>query len=79
LPPRVCTLTGAALAQVGEFAFVLLYAQNGTGLISEQLLTNITAAIILSMLITPFLLVLAPHVAGRISKLDWLTQRSGSS
>ena len=74
LPLRVCILTGAALSQVGEFAFVLLHASKGTGLLEGRHTTIMTAAIIISMLITPFLLVVAPHVAGSVSKMDWLSR-----
>ena len=74
LPLRVGILTAAALAQVGEFSFVLLLAAKGTGLLEESLATNLTVAIILSMLATPFWLALGPHVAAGLGRLNPLTR-----
>ncbi len=74
LPPRVGILTGAALSQVGEFSFVLLLAAGGTGLLDAPLQNNLTVAIILSMLATPFGLALGPHLAGGLSKFSPLTR-----
>jgi len=75
LPLRVSVLTAAALCQVGEFSFLLLRGGREVGLISEQLLDALLVAVILSMLVTPFLLHLGPRLAagvGRITPLDRL-------
>jgi CPA2 family monovalent cation:H+ antiporter-2 len=74
LPLRMGALTAAALAQVGEFSFVLLQAANGTGLIEEPLAGNLTVAIILSMLATPFAIVMGPHLAAGLGRLNPLTR-----
>ncbi|MCP4545203.1 MAG: hypothetical protein GY835_01905 [bacterium] len=74
LPLRVGILTATALSQVGEFSFVLLYAASGTGLLTEPFQGNLTVAIILSMLATPFGLALGPHLAGGLGKLNPLTR-----
>jgi CPA2 family monovalent cation:H+ antiporter-2 len=74
LPLRVGVLTAAALAQVGEFSFVLLQATNGTGLLEEPLRGNLTVAIILSMLATPFGLALGPRLASGLGRLNPLTR-----
>jgi CPA2 family monovalent cation:H+ antiporter-2 len=74
LPARVGILTAASLAQVGEFSFVLLLAANGTGLLEEPMATSLTVAIILSMLATPFVLALGPHVASGLGRLNPLTR-----
>jgi CPA2 family monovalent cation:H+ antiporter-2 len=74
LPLRVAILTAAALAQVGEFSFVLLQAANGTGLLEQPLMGNLTVAIILSMLATPFALAVGPHLASGLGKLNPLTR-----
>jgi CPA2 family monovalent cation:H+ antiporter-2 len=74
LPLRVGVLTAASLAQVGEFSFVLLLAAGGTGLLEEPLQSHLTAAIILSMLATPFGLALGPHLAAGLGKLSPLTR-----
>jgi len=72
LPLRVCVLTGAALAQVGEFSFVLLRAADGTGLVPEPLGTQLLVAIILSMAITPILLLAGPHLAAGAARMPLL-------
>jgi len=71
---RVRVLTAASLSQVGEFSFVLLVAAGGTGLLEQPLQGNLTVAIILSMLATPFALALGPHLAGGLGKLSPLTR-----
>jgi Kef-type K+ transport system membrane component KefB len=76
LPLRVGVLTAVSLSQVGEFSFVILLAAGGTSLLEEPFQSNLTVAIILSMLATPFGLVLGPHLAGGLGKLttwqvDW--------
>jgi CPA2 family monovalent cation:H+ antiporter-2 len=73
LPLRVSVLTAVALCQVGEFSFILLRSGRDVGLISEQLLDTLLVAVILSMLVTPFLLHLGPRLAagvGRITRLN---------
>jgi CPA2 family monovalent cation:H+ antiporter-2 len=74
LPLRVCILTGAALAQVGEFSFVLLRTAGGYELLPEPFAGNLLVAIILSMLITPFALALGPHLASGADRMGWLTR-----
>ena len=74
LPSRVGVLTAASLSQVGEFSFVLLLAAGKTGLLEESFESNLTVAIILSMLATPFGLALGPHLAGGLGKLNLLTR-----
>jgi CPA2 family monovalent cation:H+ antiporter-2 len=74
LPLRVCVLTAAALCQVGEFSFVLINAARGTPLVAQPLSGNLTVAVILSMLITPFALRLGPRLAAGAGKMSWLTR-----
>ena len=74
LPSRVGVMTAASLSQVGEFSFVLLLAASGTGLLEEPLRSNLTVAIILSMLATPFGLAMGPRLAGGLGKLSPLTR-----
>ncbi|MBI2881114.1 MAG: cation:proton antiporter [Candidatus Tectomicrobia bacterium] len=73
LPLRVCVLAAAALAQVGEFSFVLARAAGGTGLLAGWLESNLFAAVILSMLVSPLGLALGPHLAAGIGKIRMLT------
>jgi CPA2 family monovalent cation:H+ antiporter-2 len=74
LPLRVCVLTGAALAQVGEFSFVLFRAAGDFNLVEASLAGDLTVAVILSMLVTPFTLSLGPRLAAGASHLPWLTR-----
>lgn len=74
LPLRVGVLTAAALAQVGEFSFVLVQAASGAGLLQGPLAGNLTVAIILSMLASPFALAMGPHLAAGLGRLNPLTR-----
>lgn len=72
LPLRVCVLTGAALAQVGEFSFVLLKAADETGLVPPDLANPLLVSIILSMAVTPVFLAMGPHIAAGASRVPLL-------
>ncbi|HSG99584.1 MAG TPA: cation:proton antiporter, partial [candidate division Zixibacteria bacterium] len=72
-PLRVSVMSATALAQVGEFSFVLLGAGAAVSLIGEDLNTQLTVAIALSMLLTPLLLSLAPRFAAGVGRLGFLT------
>ena len=77
LPARVCVLAGVALAQVGEFSFVLFYAAGGTGLVPEALGQPLWPAIILSMLVTPLALAAGPKLAAGAARIRVLTRLLG--
>jgi CPA2 family monovalent cation:H+ antiporter-2 len=64
-PPRIGVLTGVALAQIGEFSFVLARAGLAAGLIGDTIYQEFVAAAVVTMLATPFLLRAAPVLA------DW--------
>ncbi|MBN2799751.1 MAG: cation:proton antiporter [Deltaproteobacteria bacterium] len=73
---RAAVRAGSALAQVGEFSFVLLVA--GAGVLPPQLEADVTAAAILTMLVTPVGIALGPqlgHLAERMGPLRRLFQR----
>ena len=74
LPLRVGILSSTTLSQVGEFSFVLLHAAQPTGLLEESVVGNLTLAIVLSMLVTPFLLDLGPRLVGGLDKINPLTR-----
>lgn len=63
-PLRTAILTGAVLAQVGEFAFVLSQAGVEQGLIAPDMFRLILAISALSMAMTPALFWAAPRLAG---------------
>ncbi len=68
--------TGLCLAQVGEFSFVLA-AIARDGLIGQDLFSLIISAIVVTLLLTPFLVNAAPLVASRIDA--WQNRRVTSS
>ncbi len=74
LPVRVAILASAALAQVGEFSFVISKSAQATGLLTEYLSGIIIPAAILSMFITPFALAFGPHLAAGVGKMKTLTR-----
>ncbi len=73
-PLRATVRAGAALAQVGEFAFVLLGAARDTSLYDPILAADLNAAAILSMMITPMVLALGPRVAAGVERLGPLAR-----
>lgn len=77
LPMRVCVLAGVSLAQVGEFFFVLIHAAKGSHLVGDQLSTNLSIAVILSMLITPVAIALGPNIAAGVGRMRALTRPLG--
>jgi CPA2 family monovalent cation:H+ antiporter-2 len=77
LPLRVSVLAGVALAQMGEFSFVLNRAAEGTGLLPIAAGKTLTSAAILTMLLTPLALALGPHIAAGAGRVRWLTRLLG--
>lgn len=74
-PLRVVVLSGVALAQVGEFSFILASMGRELGLMSTRELSIFLDASVLTMLVTPLLLRAGPHLAAgarRISVLERL-------
>ncbi|MEZ5658947.1 MAG: cation:proton antiporter [Burkholderiaceae bacterium] len=67
--------TGIWLAQAGEFAFVLLSLSFATGVLQEATMQPALAAMLLSLVISPFLIGQANRIALRASSQEWL-QRS---
>ena len=53
---------------------MLLLAANGTGLIEGAFVNNLTVAIILSMLVTPFGIAMGPHLAAGLGRVGPLTR-----
>jgi CPA2 family monovalent cation:H+ antiporter-2 len=64
-----------ALAQGGEFGFVLLPLAGIAGIVSDELLQPMLAAMIVSMLATPFVIAASDRIVLRLSRGEWL-QRS---
>lgn len=74
MPLRVCLLSAVALAQIGEFSLVLIFAAKGSGLIGEPLESNLLTAAVLSMFLTPFALAFGPHLAAGAGKIHILNR-----
>ena len=64
--------TGLALAQAGEFGFVLLAQAGGLKLVDAALMDAILAAMLLSMLAAPFLVAASDRIVMRVSRDEWL-------
>jgi CPA2 family monovalent cation:H+ antiporter-2 len=78
-PLRIAVLTGLALAQIGEFSFVLARTGLIVGLLSEPSYQVFVAAAVLTMLATPFLLRAAPGLARSIGQLHLLRWVQGNA
>lgn len=65
IPTRTAAQTGAALAQGGEFAFVLLGLAAASGVVGGDLAALATATVAISMALTPFVLMAYDRFAGR--------------
>jgi len=62
-PTRTAVLVGLALCQVGEFSFILAKAGFSQGVITEHFYQLFLASSILTMVLAPFLIALAPRAA----------------
>jgi CPA2 family monovalent cation:H+ antiporter-2 len=69
-PPRSAVMAGIALAQVGEFSFILAQVGQENGLLSGVPYQVFLAVSVCSMIITPFLMQWSPHVARRVEAVQ---------
>jgi CPA2 family monovalent cation:H+ antiporter-2 len=70
----VALRTGLYLAQAGEFGFVLLSLAADKSLISPEWLSPVLAAMVLSMLATPFIILYSDRIVMKWVASDWLLQ-----
>lgn len=68
VPLQVGILTGVALAQIGEFSFIILQASAAVGLVTAQAYQTLLTSSLLTMVITPVLFGVARGLVGR---RDW--------
>jgi CPA2 family monovalent cation:H+ antiporter-2 len=68
----VALRTGLALGACGEFSFVLLAHANNAHLISPAFLQPVLAAMVLSMLATPFIVQRSDAIVRRWSANEWM-------
>ncbi|GAB4211464.1 MAG: monovalent cation:proton antiporter family protein [Rhodoferax sp.] len=66
--------TGLYLAQAGEFGFVLLALAQTYRLVPPELLNPILAAMVLSMLATPFMIMRSQDIVMRLVANEWLME-----
>jgi len=66
--------TGLYLAQAGEFGFVLLTLAQANNLVPPELLNPILAAMVLSMLATPFIIMHSSSIVMRLVSNEWLME-----
>jgi monovalent cation:H+ antiporter-2, CPA2 family len=71
-PGGTALRVGLALAQAGEFGFVLLALAGGAGLVDAALRQPLLAAMILSMLAAPFLIGASDAIVMRVSRSEWM-------
>jgi CPA2 family monovalent cation:H+ antiporter-2 len=70
----VALRTGLYLGQAGEFGFVLLALAGENALVPPALLNPILAAMVLSMVITPFIVMYSNRIVMRLVSTEWLLQ-----
>ncbi|BCK86577.1 glutathione-regulated potassium-efflux system protein KefC [Sideroxyarcus emersonii] len=66
--------TGIGLAQAGEFGFVLLTLAGEVELLPADVMQNVLAAMLISMLIAPFLIQHAEVIVRRLSPEEWMNR-----
>ena len=70
----VALRTGLYLAQAGEFGFVLLTLGSQSGIIPPHLLNPVLASMVLSMLLTPFIVMHSNTIVMKLVASEWLQQ-----
>jgi CPA2 family monovalent cation:H+ antiporter-2 len=66
--------TGIALAQAGEFGFVLLNLASGAKLIDPLIIQLVLASMVLSMLAAPMLIANSDRIVMKIAANEWMMQ-----
>jgi CPA2 family monovalent cation:H+ antiporter-2 len=70
----VAMRTGLALAQAGEFGFVLLNLASNSHLIDPYLIQLVLASMVLSMLAAPFVIANMDKIAMKVAANEWMLQ-----
>jgi monovalent cation:H+ antiporter-2, CPA2 family len=80
VPLRSAIMVGIALAQVGEFSFLLAQQGQESGFLRGDPYQVFLAVSVLSMIVTPFLMQWSPHLARRVEAWQrlrhWLPSRT---
>lgn len=69
LPWRISIIAGLALAQVGEFSFILAKTGLSVGFLSDNFYQDFLAVSILTMSLTPVLLKVAPILGSKLASI----------
>jgi len=75
--PRIAVMTGLALAQIGEFSFVLAGVGRANGFLAGDIFQAFIASSILTILATPFLIRASPALADRGARALHWRKRTG--
>jgi len=73
-PMGTALRTGLYLAQGGEFGLVLLSLASQNRLVPPELFNPILASMVISMLLTPFVILYSNRIVTRLVGSDWLMQ-----
>jgi CPA2 family monovalent cation:H+ antiporter-2 len=76
-PDRVGLSVSVALAQIGEFSFILATAGRSLGILNDQATNTLIAASIVSIMLNPILYRLVDPLADRLQRL--MPRRTGST
>jgi CPA2 family monovalent cation:H+ antiporter-2 len=71
-PLRIATTVGAAIAQIGEFSFVLGHTGYQAGLIRDDLYAVFLVVAVASMILSPFLVASSSRLAVALARMRWL-------
>jgi monovalent cation:H+ antiporter-2, CPA2 family len=70
----VAMRTGLALAQAGEFGFVLLNLASSSHLLDPFLMQLVLASMVLSMLVAPFVIAKSDQIVMKLASNEWMLQ-----
>jgi CPA2 family monovalent cation:H+ antiporter-2 len=70
----VAMRTGLALAQAGEFGFVLLNMASGSKLVDPFLMQLVLASMVLSMLVAPLVIANMDRIVMKVASNEWMMQ-----
>ena len=71
-PLRIGLLVGLAMAQIGEFAFVLVHAGREAGLISDVIFNLMVLVTVATMMVSPLLIASGPGLTRAVGSVGWL-------
>ena len=73
-PLRTAVMTGLALAQVGEFSFIIAQSGFTTGILPFEIYQTFLVVALITMAATPFVISIGQPVTGRLCKVPGLSR-----